>query len=141
MQRLVVAMVAGIVALSSANAFALPPIPNYLADMAASKPEYKGFLEQYNNLTGKCAVCHIPGEDKKKKGHALNDFGHAFHEHLNDDAFTAAHKAKPKDAKLSPEAQKEFAAAWEKVQSDKNSDGKAFGDLIKAGELPGKNPK
>jgi hypothetical protein len=94
----------------------------------------KGFADAVEGLKSKCDVCHKPGADKKGKGHGLNDFGQAFHKHLDDKKFMAADKAKD-----TAEAAKLFGAAWEKVVDDKNAAGATFGSLIKEGKLPGKN--
>lgn len=118
----------------STSAFALPPIPNYLKESLADKPEYKGYLEAVNANKDKCASCHKPGVKKTEKGHGLNDFGQAFHKHLDDKAFMAAHKAKNAE-----EALRLFNEAWGKTIEVKNGDSKSYGDVIKAGQLPGKN--
>ena len=44
-------------------------------------------------------------------------------------------KGRPK----TDEAMKIFKDAWEKSITEKNADGKVYGDLIKEGKLPGKN--
>jgi hypothetical protein len=129
-----IAACAAVLTLSVSSAFALPPIPNYLKESLANKPEYKDYLEVVTTSKDKCASCHKPGVKKTEKGHGLNDFGQAFHKHLNDKAFMAAHKAKN-----AAEALKLFNEAWGKTIEDKNGDGKAYGDVIKAGQLPGKN--
>lgn len=90
-------------------------------------------------MKSKCDLCHIPGADKKGKGHGLNDYGHA--------QYTTASASK--NSKPSPQSQedKEAAAALQKLLSagllkageKKNANGHAFAELIKAGKLPGKN--
>jgi hypothetical protein len=132
------ASLAGLLLLSFivAPAFALPPIPNYIPVALEGKAEYKEYLTAFKASNMKCSSCHIPGGDKKAKGHALNDFGQAMHKHLDDKGFMAADKEKKMD-----EALKLFNEAWGKAVQEKNADGTAFNDLLKAGKLPGKNPE
>lgn len=121
-------------ALCSLTASAFPSLPGYLNDGYKDDKDYKPFLEIVAGLKMKCDVCHIPGADKKGKGHGLNDFGKVFHDRFDHKAFTAADKAKKTD-----EAMKIFKEIWEKSIKEKNADGKVYGDLIKEGKLPGKN--
>jgi hypothetical protein len=58
------------------------------------------------------------------------------HKHLDDKGFLAADKAKDMAGAL-----KLFNEAWGKAVEEKNEDGKAFNDLLKAGKIPGKNPE
>lgn len=131
--------------LVASSAYALPPIPDYIKDSFGGKEEYKGYLAAAEAQKSKCASCHIPGQDKKAKGHALNDFGKAVHKHLDDKSFMAADKASKEatDDKAKAEAKAKatelFLSAWSKAAADKNADGKAFGDLIKDGKIPGRN--
>lgn len=94
---------------------------------ASARPQYKKpFEAAYPDLVKKhgtngklsCAVCH-PVKDKKKR----NDYGVALTKALG--------KKSEKDAA-------KIKAALKKVESEKNADGKTYGELIKAGELPGK---
>lgn len=94
---------------------------------AEARPPYlAAFKETYANLSdkaaeSKCMVCHF-GESKKNK----NDYGKAM--------TTALGATNVKDTEA-------IKAALKKAESEKSStEGKTFGDLIKAGELPGKNP-
>jgi len=80
----------------------------------------------------KCNVCHY-GKTKKNR----NDYGAALSKLLDKkdpDFKTAAIKADPKPA------EKKILEAFEKVAKMKNESGKTFGDLIKAGTLPGTAP-
>jgi hypothetical protein len=120
--------------LFASTALALPPIPKYLEAEFQDKPEYKAFLPLIAG--GKCSACHIPGADKKAKGHALNDFGQAMHKHLDDKGFLAADKAKDMAGAL-----KLLNEAWGKAIEEKNADGTKYIDLIKEGKNPGKNPE
>ncbi len=77
-----------------------------------------------------CGICH-DAKDKKLR----NDYGKALSELLKKDQFKAAReKAQPDVVK------KEIFDAFEKVESKKSEKGKTFGELIKAGELPGSFP-
>jgi hypothetical protein len=72
--------------------------------------------------TTKCSVCHS-GNDKKQR----NDYGQAFGKALGGKGLKDADKIKD---------------ALQTVAKEKSSiDGKTFGDLIQAGNLPGKRPK
>jgi len=134
-----------VLGINSSSAFALPPIPDYIKGSFGEKEEYKGYFAAAEAQKSKCASCHIPGQDKKAKGHALNDFGKAVHKHLDDKAFMAADKASKEatDEKAKAEAKAKamelFLSAWSKAVADKNVDGKVFGDLIKEGKIPGRN--
>jgi hypothetical protein len=137
---------AGLIALTAATAFALPPVPKYAADYYAKDPNAGMITEGLK--ANKCNLCHIPGADKKAKGHALQDFGKAVHDNFKHKDFTAEHN-KSIDEKL-PQADRDAAKAkameilvdaLQKAAQVKNADGKAFGDLIKAGMMPGKNPE
>lgn len=97
---------------------------------AQARPGYlKGFNAAYPALaketeTVKCGVCH-PVMDKKMR----NDYGKAMGEALG-----------AKDVKGDGSAEK-IEAALKKAEAGKSStEGKTFGDLIKDGKLPGKNP-
>ena len=94
---------------------------------AQARPDYlnKGFTPAYPALkaeieTAKCGICH--GSDKKVR----NDYGKAFGAALGEPKVTDVEKIK---------------AALKKAEAEKSStEGKTFGDLIKDGKLPGKNP-
>lgn len=116
------------------SAYAFPPMPTYLIDGYKNEKDYKAFIDNVEALKSKCDVCHKPGADKKAKGHGLNDFGKVYHDRFKHKDFQAAHKEKKTD-----EAMKIFKDAWEKSITEKNADGKVYGDLIKEGKLPGKN--
>jgi hypothetical protein len=124
--------------LSASSAYGLPGVPKYVPKAYEGKAEYQAFLAKYSALKSKCDLCHKPGADKKAKGHGLNDFGHAVHEHLDDDAFKKLDKSAkdmPEDGK---QALKLLIDALQKSEADKNADGKSFGEIMKGGELPGK---
>jgi len=120
------------------TALALPPLPRYVAQHYQASPEYAKFAATFGAMTTKCDTCHTPGADKKAKGHGLNDFGKAVHDNFKHKDFLAADKAKdnPGEAAKAKKLVDEALAAAEAL---KNADGKTFGELIKAGTLPGKN--
>ena len=93
---------------------------------ASARPQYKSAFEKaYPDLAKKhgkagkltCAICH-PVKDKKKR----NDYGVAMTDDLK--------KKNQKDADIIKEA-------LSKAEKLKNKDDKTYGELIKAGELPG----
>ncbi len=97
------------------------------AETASARPQFKtAFEKAYPDLVKKhgkdgkltCAVCH-PVSDKKKR----NDYGVALTKILGEKNVKDADKIKE---------------ALEKTEKEKNADEKTFGELIKAGELPGK---
>ncbi|MFO0901637.1 MAG: hypothetical protein U0939_01485 [Pirellulales bacterium] len=92
------------------------------SNVSARPPYLKEFMGHYAEVkeagTVKCGVCH-PGMDKKEK----NDYG------------IALGKAIGKNEK-DPAKIKE---AFLKVEGEKSgTEGKTFGELLKAGHLPGK---
>lgn len=115
-------------------AHAFPPIPAQIKEALKDDKDSKAFLETVDGLKSKCDVCHKPGADKKAKGHGLNDFGKVYHDRFEAKKYKAANEAKDMAESL-----KLFKAAWDKSVTEKNADGKVFGDLIKEGKLPGKN--
>ncbi|GAB4142096.1 MAG: hypothetical protein Tsb009_12190 [Planctomycetaceae bacterium] len=95
-------------------------------DEAQARPKYlKGFTSKYSNVAdqakkAKCGVCHF-GRSKKNR----NDYGKALMKNI---------KKNEKDAKA-------IDTALGKTEAAKNAKGVTFGSLIKAGKLPGTNPK
>lgn len=94
---------------------------------AQARPGYlKAFNTAYPALKeaadgAKCGICHF-GEKKTNR----NDYGKAMGEALG-----------AKDVKNADDV----AAALKKAAAGKSStEGKTFGDLLKDGKLPGKNP-
>jgi hypothetical protein len=120
------------------TASALPPLPAYVGEYYKSQPEYAKFAEVFAGLKMKCDTCHTPGADKKTKGHGLNDFGKAVHDNFKHKDFLAANKAKDNAAELA-KAKRLVADALTAAAAEKNPDGKTYGDLLKAGQMPGKN--
>ncbi len=74
-----------------------------------------------------CNVCHVKGEKKDVR----NEYGTAVSEFLDKEKFTKEWvKANPE------EATKLIVEGLKKAGEKKSSDGKTFGDKIKANELP-----
>ncbi len=139
MTRSVRQLLAILIAVSvCSTALALPPLPPYVAEHYRGKPEYAKFAETFAGLKMKCDTCHTPGADKKAKGHGLNDFGKAVHDNFKHKDFLAANKAKDNPAEAAT-AKKLVAEALAAAEALKNADGKTFGELMKAGQLPGKH--
>ena len=120
--------------LLATEAKAFPPMPGHIKEAFKDNADYKPFLETVEALKMKCDVCHKPGADKKARGHGLNDFGKVYHDRFEPKKYKKAQEDKQNDESL-----KLFKAAWDKSVVEKNAEGKVFGDLIKAGKLPGKN--
>jgi hypothetical protein len=123
------------------TASALPPLPKYIEEIYSESPEHAKYVAMYKelNMETKCDACHKPGVDKKMKGHGLNDYGDAVHKHFKHRDFNKAAKLGETDPAELAKARKIVADALEKAAAEKNSDGKAYGELIRAGQLPGKN--
>lgn len=99
----------------------------------SARPQYKKVSdERYKDspiaeaaADAKCNLCHF-GKSKKNR----NDFGKALSKYLNKDVYT---ELKSDADKLNEAVTK----ALEKVEGEKNPEGEAYGDRIKAGKLPG----
>lgn len=99
---------------------------------SALPPFNKEWVAKYNPgeknakyVEAKCNVCHA-GESKKMK----NDYGKAVGKYLT--------KAKYNEIKEDEAAAKKYIIeGLQKAEADKNAAGKSYGDLIKAGQLPG----
>jgi putative protein kinase ArgK-like GTPase of G3E family len=96
---------------------------------AEARPPFAGvFAKQYPGLKDmvkkvKCAVCHPTADNKKKK--KRNNYGMALAKAIG--------KKNEKD-------KTKVAAAMTKIEKEKSATkDKTFGDLIKAGTLPGVN--
>ncbi len=123
------------------TASALPPLPKYIEEYYNGHPQYAKYAAMYKGLDmeHQCDACHKPDLDKKAKGHALNDYGEAIHKHFKHRDFNKADKLGPSNAEEAAKARKIIAEALEKADAEKNANGQTFGELIKAGRLPGKN--
>jgi hypothetical protein len=115
---LVLSLIGG--AFTMQNASALPPFNKEWVAKYNPGDKYAAYTE------AKCNVCHA-GESKKMK----NEYGKAVGKYLT--------KAKYNEIKEDPAAaQKYILEGLAKAESDKSSSGKTYGELLKAGELPGK---
>lgn len=149
MKRVFSVITATAICLATAAAFALPPIPDMAAEHYAKQPNGEKIVAgmKLKAEMGKCSMCHLPGADKKARGHGLNDFGKAVHDNFKHKDYLAEVKiatdANTKDdakAAAKAKAMTILVAALTKASELKNAEGKVYGDLIKAGTLPGKNP-
>lgn len=110
----------GLLAVAAAVAFG--SVWNTGATAEARAQYNKAFQAKYPDLAAakeaKCGVCHPSSDDKKVR----NDYAMAFGKGLG-------MKNQKDEAKIN----EALAAA----EGEKNADGKTYGDLIKAGKLPG----
>ena len=119
--------------MSETSVFAFPPIPGQIQEAFKNDKDYKPFLDTFG-VKMNCDICHKPGAEKKARGHGLNDFGKVYHDRFEAKKYKTANEEKKAD-----EAIKLMKAAWDKSITEKNADGKVYGDLIKEGKLPSKN--
>lgn len=148
MKKTIGLILAAAMIFTTSAAFALPPIPDYAAEHYAKQPGGDKIVEamKLKAEMGKCSMCHVPGADKKAKGHGLNDFGKAVHDNFKHKDFMAEVKnataeGATGEAKAAAKA-KALAILVDglnKASALKNKDGKVYGDLIKAGTIPGDN--
>lgn len=75
----------------------------------------------------KCAVCHNDPKTKKTR----NEYGNALAKLVKKADFGPDKMKDNPDAKM-----KELAEALKKIEAEKSSDGKTFGERIKDGKLP-----
>lgn len=139
--KLLVVIVFGMAAAWSLSAGALPPLPKYVEEHYSADPAFGRFVAAYRALEmeHKCDACHKPGIDKKVKGHGLNDFGQAIAKNFKHRDFNKADKLGQNNAEEAAKAKQLIADALAKTESEKNADGQTFGELLKAGQMPGKN--
>jgi hypothetical protein len=108
------------VAFSMQSASALPPFNKEWVAKYNPGDKYATYTET------KCNVCHA-GESKKMK----NEYGKAVGKYLT--------KAKYNEIKEDEAAAKKYIAeGLAKAESEKSASGKTYGEMLKAGELPGK---
>lgn len=130
-----------VVAVLAMTARALPPLPQYIEEYYSAIPEHAKYLEMYKSLDmeHKCDACHKPGIDKKVKGHALNDYGQTVARHFKHRDFNKSDKLGKDNAEEAAKAKKILAEALSKAAEEKNAAGQTYGEIIKGGQLPGKN--
>jgi len=125
MKKVCVTFVLGCVvaALCVSQASALPPFNKEWTAKYVEGNSNAAFVESVNSV--KCNVCHV-GKSKKDK----NEYGVAVGKFLTKKGFEAV--------KSDEEAAKKYVLeGLEKAEAEKSSGGKTFGELIKAGQLPG----
>ena len=99
--------------------------PNFVKVFKATYPDLVRTAKETKAFKINCTVCH-PAKDNKKKKHR-NNYGVALKEELG--------TKKEKDTE-------KITRALNTIESKKSHvNGKEFGDLIKAGKLPGKDEK
>lgn len=99
------------------------PVSKSVAKVIADSPVEDGKHVHENT----CFVCHF-GSSKKNR----NEYGKALSVYLKKEDFTSEKVSADAD-----KAKKTVLEAFMKVEAEKSAAGKTFGDLIKAGELPG----
>jgi hypothetical protein len=125
MKKVCVTLVLGAVAVAFCvqSASALPPFQKEWKAKYADGNSNAKFVEAVE--TAKCNVCHM-GTSKKDK----NEYGKAVGKFLT--------KAKYNEIKEDAEAAKKYILeGLDKAEAEKNAGGKTYGEVIKAGELPG----
>lgn len=125
---IMVALVSGL----SMPAFAIKQLNDKFIEIYASA-ESKDASEAFKVLAkeAKCNVCHIQGENKKKR----NPFGEAMHKAIEEAKFPTKDFGKnPTNAKYVDQVKDIFKKVVE--QKAGNTD-KTFAERMKAGELPG----
>jgi hypothetical protein len=112
-----------VVGLFAPSASALPPFnKEWMAKYKEGSKNAK-FVEAVE--TAKCNVCH-QGESKKMR----NEYGKVVGKYLT--------KAKYNEIKENEaEAKKYILEGLQKAEAEKNGGGKSFGEMMKAGSLPG----
>jgi len=121
MKKVCICIVIGLVGLvlSLQSASALPPFN------VAWKAKYNPDEKNAAFVEAKCNVCHT-GDNKKMK----NDYGKAVGKYLT--------KAKYMEIKEDEAAAKKYIQeGLQKAETEKNAAGKTYGEMIKAGSLPG----
>jgi hypothetical protein len=123
------------------TARALPPLPKYVEEHYQASPEYARFVEKFKSLDmeHQCDACHKPGVDRKVKGHGLNDFGQTVARNFKHRDFNKADKLGKENAEEAAKAKQLIAEALRKAEAEKNAAGKTYGELLKAGQMPGTN--
>ena len=117
-----------IMGLSTVPAWAIKPFSDAFKKKYVEGNANAAFVEAVG--AQKCNVCHMGDKSKKDR----NAYGIALSKHLKKADFTGdAKKFDP----MTEEGAKAIAEGLGKAEAEKNADGKTFGDLIKAGTLPG----
>jgi hypothetical protein len=116
-----------IASMSTVPVWAIPPFGEAFGKKYVEGNGNAAFVDAVKGA--KCNVCHM-GDKKKDK----NAYGIAVAKHLKKADFTGdSKKFDPK----SEEGAKALAEGLDKAAAEKSSGGQTFGELIKAGKLPG----
>ena len=125
MKKVCVTLVLGLVAVAfcTSSASALPPFNKEWTAKYVNGNANPKFVEAVG--TAKCNVCHM-GTSKKMH----NPYGVAVKKFLT--------KAKYNEIKDDTEAARKYILeGFQKAEAEKNGGGKTYGEVIKAGDLPG----
>jgi len=127
MKKFVVTLLVGAFAVTVllGSAQGRPAYPNMIKDYYKDN---KAIVEKAG-ATDKCNLCHDPAS-KLKKDH--NEYGKAVKKHIPKEEFD-----KLKDPTMKAALEKKLGEALKATEADKHSSGKTFGEVIKAGKLPG----
>ena len=127
MKKFVVTLLVGAFALTVClgSAQARPAYPPIIKDYYKDN---KAIVEKAG-ATDKCNLCH-DAASKMKKDH--NEYGKAVKKHMPKDEFDKLKDPTMKDALV-----KKLGEALKATEAEKHSSGKTFGEVIKAGKLPG----
>lgn len=124
MKRL--ALMFALVALFATPSFAISEFGKQFKDqvMDSDAPdEFKKAVKKAN-----CYVCHVKGKDKKE---VRNEYGQAVKKFLTAEDFPREYlKSNPEEAKA------KILEGFKKANEIKSTDGRTFGEKIKANELP-----
>jgi hypothetical protein len=125
MKKVCVCLILGLIALSVSleSASALPPFNKEWLAKYKEGNSNASFVEAVD--TAKCNVCH-EGTSKKMK----NEYGKAVGKYLT--------KAKYNEIKEDEAAAKKYILeGLAKAEAEKGAGGKTYGEMLKAGQLPG----
>ncbi len=126
---MIVAML--VVGLSAQQAHAVATFSKFFKEKYVDPGDNAALASLYDAQKSKCDVCHY-GKTKKNR----NDYGQALSELLDKDNYKLSRvKAEPDLVDM------ELKEAFEKVEKMKSTGGQTFGELIKAGKLPGTTPE
>ncbi len=112
-----------------------------LCQSAAAHTTFKKEMgKAYEDMKVSCDACHVKGKPKSNR----TDFGKLFEKEFEGMDITANFKSKKGEEKKKYEKEvmiPAFQKALTKIKKLKNEDGKTYDELIKAGEIPGIEPK
>lgn len=108
--------------------------------VAAHTTFKKEMGKAYKDMKVSCNACHVKEKPKSQR----TDFGKLFEKEFEGMDITANFKSKKGAEKKKYEKEvmiPAFQKALAKIKKMKNEDGKTYDELIKAGEIPGIEPK